>query len=302
MNVYFIRFDWHRRACLVCLNVLCAVSFWLGHSHVLPLSIFTIFENRFHLIRTFVCLFSSYHLIPADICVVVLCIILWWLLLWFVLLRFGWTSEIITFKLKLYLGYIISVNILQFFVEKNPKRHEIFPPIFAFRPPHSHNFWPIFSWIKLAVEWPFVCQRLQCIDRERVAECRVQSELMKNSTMATKCSPIAWGDFVSHLQSSSYIVLQCAQFQTLQGTIAFKHLDEERMEREKIGQFLQMHGMNATKTHIHRCRASNSRERGEMYSFLCVSRIWAFVKTSRPNRIHAIMSRITFFTSSLNFI
>lgn len=28
MNVYFIRFDWHRRACLVCLNVLCAVSFW----------------------------------------------------------------------------------------------------------------------------------------------------------------------------------------------------------------------------------------------------------------------------------
>lgn len=172
MNVYFIRFDWHRRACLVCLNVLCAVSFWLGHSHVLPLSIFTIFENRFHLIRTFVCLFSSYHLIPADICVVVLCIILWWLLLWFVLLRFGWTSEIITFKLKLYLGYIISVNILQFFVEKNPKRHEIFPPIFAFRPPHSHNFWPIFCWIKLAVEWPFVCQRLQCIDRE---SCRVQS-------------------------------------------------------------------------------------------------------------------------------
>lgn len=172
---------------------------------------------------------SSAHIISYRQTYVLLCIILWWLLLWFVLLRFGWTSEIITFKLKLYLGYIISVNILQFFVEKNPKRHEIFPPIFAFRPPHSHNFWPIFCWIKLAVEWPFVCQRLQCIDRERVAECRVQSELMKNSTMATKCSSIAWGDFVSHLQSSSYIVLQCAQFQTLQGTIAFKHLDEGRM-------------------------------------------------------------------------
>lgn len=299
-NVYFIRFDWNRRACLVCLNVLCAVSFW---ATAMCCCLFRFYHFRIVFIwfRTFVCLFSSYHHAGkhADTCV---CIILWWWLLLFCCFVSVWTSEIITFKLKLYLGYIISVNILccccsPFFrskEKKNQKRHKIFPPIFVCRPPHSHKSWPIFSWIKLAVEWPFVCQRWQCIDRE--TECRVQSELMENFCSTLQISnwnqcqqhavPLHW-DFIlflicNHHFTLYYNVLNFRHFK------ARSHLNILMKRMEKIGQFQLMYGMNATKAqaHTHGRRASNSRECGEMYfsrvkdSTTLYFSIRVFVKTS----------------------
>lgn len=144
MNVYFIRFDWNRRACLVCSNVLCAVSFWAKHMCCL----FRFYHFRIVFIWFGrLCVSSAHIIVHADICV--LCVSYYDDYYYgSVLLRFGWTSEIITFKPKLYLGYIISVNILlllffffSFREEKRAKNATKFFHRFLHlqRPPHSHN-------------------------------------------------------------------------------------------------------------------------------------------------------------------
>lgn len=137
-NICMFRFDWNRRACLVYLNVLCAVSFSYRHTVVMCCPFFPHLFLRFGWFRFIFIWFEPFYLHSSHICNIMIIIIV------SLLLSFGWTSEIIAFKLKLYIGCIISVNIIFHCCCCLPKTPENISTNFSFILRQFTQYWPIF--------------------------------------------------------------------------------------------------------------------------------------------------------------